>query len=453
MLTPNPLTSGGARWNVLAAYGAQLKLGKTPKQAEQYLYKLFHHVPVQDKSARDALNTFLGGKGDALLTYENEALLAQRSGQPVVLQHPEGDDPDRQPASPRSARARTRRRRRAFVKFLYTPAAQKLFAQSGYRPVAPERDQGLQLPGAAEAVHDRLPRRLDEGAEEVLRPEQGTDGEDRGEPWRLTPRRCARPRRTRAPSVRRGWSAADSSPATSASIVLLPLAALAARTRATSENAVTNREAMSALKLTLVLALLVALVNAVVGTATAWVLVRDDFRGKRIVNAVIDLPFALPTIVAGLTLLALYGPRGASGINLAYTRAGVLVALLFVTLPFVVRAVQPVLLELDTEMEEAAASLGARPTAIFRRIVFPNLLPAILSGVALAFARAVGEFGAVVLISGNLPFKTEMASVYIFGRIQSNDAAGAAVALARAARDLVRDPAPGRRAPPLGDEA
>ena len=146
-------------------------------------------------------------------------------------------------------------------------------------------------------------------------------------------------------------------------------------------------------------------------------LVRDDFRGKRLVNAVIDLPFALPTIVAGLTLLALYGPRGASGINLAYTRAGVMLALLFVTLPFVVRAVQPVLLELDTDMEEAAASLGAAPIAIFRRIVFPNLLPAILSGVALAFARAVGEFGAVVLISGNLPFKTEMASVYIFGRL------------------------------------
>ena len=208
-------------------------------------------------------------------------------------------------------------------------------------------------------------------------------------------------------------------------IVLLPLAALAANS-GNFQAAVTNREAMSALKLTLALSILVALVNAVVGTATAWVLVRDDFRGKRIVNAVIDLPFALPTIVAGLTLLALYGPRGAAGLNLAYTRAGVILALLFVTLPFVVRAVQPVLLELDTEMEEAAASLGARPTAIFRRIVFPNLLPAILSGVALAFARAVGEFGAVVLISGNLPFKTEMASVYIFGRLQTQDTAGAA---------------------------
>src|SRR4029077_2973683 len=168
-------------------------------------------------------------------------------------------------------------------------------------------------------------------------------------------------------------------------------------------------------------------VNAVVGTATAWVLVRDDFRGKAVVNAVIDLPFALPTIVAGLTLLALYGPHGAAGINIAYTRAGVMLALLFVTLPFVVRTVQPVLLELDADMEEAAASLGASKTAIFRRIVFPNLLPAILSGVALAFARAVGEFGAVVLISGNLPFKTEVASVYIFRRIQSGDTHGAAV--------------------------
>ena len=208
-------------------------------------------------------------------------------------------------------------------------------------------------------------------------------------------------------------------------VVLLPLAALVAEA-GNFRQAVTNREAVAALELTLVLAIAVALVNAVIGTATAWVLVRDDFRGKRVLNAVIDLPFALPTIVAGLTLLALYGPRGWTGLNLAFTRAGVLLALLFVTLPFVVRSVQPVLLELDAEMEEAAASLGARPAGIFRRIVFPNLLPAVLSGVALSFARAIGEFGAVVLISGNLPFKTEVSSVYIFGRIQSNDAAGAA---------------------------
>jgi sulfate transport system permease protein len=213
-------------------------------------------------------------------------------------------------------------------------------------------------------------------------------------------------------------------------IVLLPLAAVAVKSvdggLSQFWDVVSGPQAVAAFKLTLIVSLIVVAINAVTGTLIAWVLVRDEFRGKGAVNALIDLPFALPTIVAGLTLLALYGPRGSSGINLAYTRAGVLLALLFVTLPFVVRAVQPVLLELDTDMEEAAASLGARPIAIFRRIVFPNLLPAILSGVALAFARAVGEFGAVVLISGNLPFKTEMASVYIFGRLQSQDAAGAA---------------------------
>jgi sulfate transport system permease protein len=158
----------------------------------------------------------------------------------------------------------------------------------------------------------------------------------------------------------------------------------------------------------------------------AWVLVRDDFRGKSVVNAVIDLPFALPTIVAGLTLLALYGPKGPIGVNVAYTQAALLLALLFVTLPFVVRTVQPVLLELDRDMEEAAASLGAARFDVFRRIVFPNLLPAILSGVALAFARAVGEFGAVVLITGNIPYRTEVASVYIFGQIESDNVRGAA---------------------------
>jgi sulfate/thiosulfate transport system permease protein len=154
--------------------------------------------------------------------------------------------------------------------------------------------------------------------------------------------------------------------------------------------------------------------------------VRDDFPGKRIVNSLIDLPFALPTIVAGLTLIALYGDDSPFGINAAFTVFGVGLALLFVTLPFVIRAVQPVLLELDREMEEAAASLGARSTTIFRRIVLPNLAPAILAGVALAFARAIGEFGSLVLISGNVPFETEVASVFIFGQIESGTETGAA---------------------------
>jgi sulfate transport system permease protein len=191
-------------------------------------------------------------------------------------------------------------------------------------------------------------------------------------------------------------------------------------------RAVSNPSAVASLKLTFVVSLVVVATNAVAGTLIAWVLVRDSFRGKGIVNALIDLPFALPTIVAGLTLLALYGPRGPFGVNVAYTRTAIVLALLFVTLPFVVRSVQPVLLELDREMEEAAASLGARPRAIFRRIVLPNLAPAILSGCALAFARSIGEFGSVVLISGNIPFKTEVASVHIFSQVESDAVAGGA---------------------------
>jgi sulfate/thiosulfate transport system permease protein len=213
-------------------------------------------------------------------------------------------------------------------------------------------------------------------------------------------------------------------------IVLIPLAAVVLRSTeggaAAFWSAVSSPQAVSALRLTLVVSLAVVLVNAVAGTLIAWVLVRDEFPGKTVVNALIDLPFALPTIVAGLTLLALYGPRGPIGVNVAYTRMAVLLALLFVTLPFVVRTVQPVLIELDREMEEAASSLGASPFAVFRRVIFPNLFPAILSGGALAFARSIGEFGSVVLISGNQPFKTEVASVYIFGQIESDNVTGAA---------------------------
>ena len=191
-------------------------------------------------------------------------------------------------------------------------------------------------------------------------------------------------------------------------------------------RAISSPAAVSSLKLTFVCSLIVVAINAVTGTLIAWVLVRDTFRGKATVNSLIDLPFALPTIVAGLTLLALYGPKSPIGINVAYTRAAIILALLFVTLPFVVRSVQPVLLELDRDMEEAAASLGASSFSIFRRIVLPNLMPAILSGVALAFARSIGEFGSVILISGNIPFHTEVASVHIFSQIESDDVTGAA---------------------------
>jgi sulfate/thiosulfate transport system permease protein len=191
-------------------------------------------------------------------------------------------------------------------------------------------------------------------------------------------------------------------------------------------DAITADQAQAAIRLTLAISAIVAVIDAVMGTLIAWVLVRDEFPGKRLVNALIDLPFALPTIVAGLVLLALYGPNGPIGINVAYTRVALLLALLFITLPFVVRAVQPVLMALEREVEEAAESLGARPWTIFRRIILPALRPAMLAGVGLAFGRAVGEFGSVVLISGNLPYKTEVASVLVFGQIESDNTTGAA---------------------------
>jgi sulfate transport system permease protein len=235
---------------------------------------------------------------------------------------------------------------------------------------------------------------------------------------------------------RRSWSPGFTAPGGALAvawlslIVLIPLAAVVGRSLDDGLSgfweAISAPEAWAALKLTVLVSLAVVAINIVTGTLIAWVLVRDEFRGKRFVNALIDLPFALPTIVAGLTLLALYGPRGPVGVDVAYAWTGIVLALLFVTLPFVVRAVQPVLHELDREMEDAAASLGAGPFTTFRRIILPNLGPAIVGGAGLGFARALGEFGSIVLISGNIPFKTEVASVYIFGRIESDAISSAA---------------------------
>ena len=219
-------------------------------------------------------------------------------------------------------------------------------------------------------------------------------------------------------------------------IVLLPLAALTVAAfdegLAGFWEAVTAPAALASLWVTVLVSAVVALVNAVVGTLVAWVLVRDEFRGKRFVNAVIDLPFALPTIVASIVLLSLYGPNSPIGVELNATRWGLVVALLFVTLPFVVRSVQPVLIEADHEVEEAAASLGATTWTTFRRIVLPTLAPAILSGTGLAFARAIGEYGSVVLIGGNIPRETQVASQYIQQQIEIDrplNAAAVSVAL------------------------
>ena len=196
-------------------------------------------------------------------------------------------------------------------------------------------------------------------------------------------------------------------------------------------DVVSSPQTAAALRLTVVQALGVTLLNVVMGTALAWVLVRDHFWGKRLLDVVIDVPFALPTIVAGLVLLSLYGPNSPLGVNVANTRAAVFLALAFVTLPFVVRTVQPVLETLERDTEEAAASLGASRFTTFRRVILPSLTPAIAAGAALSFARGISEYGSLVLLSGNLPGRTEVASVRVLTYIEngSKEAAAAVAAI------------------------
>jgi sulfate transport system permease protein len=213
-------------------------------------------------------------------------------------------------------------------------------------------------------------------------------------------------------------------------IVLLPLAAIAWQAAAGGWQAfwlaVTSNAALESFRVTLTISVGVTVLNLIFGLLIAWVLVRDDFIGKRLVDAIIDLPFALPTIVASLVMLALYGNNSPVGLHLQHTAWGVAVALAFVTLPFVVRAVQPVLLEIDRETEEAAASLGASGPKVFTSVVLPSLTPALLSGAGLAFSRAIGEFGSVVLIGGAVPGKTEVSSQWIRTLIENDDRTGAA---------------------------
>ena len=218
--------------------------------------------------------------------------------------------------------------------------------------------------------------------------------------------------------------------------ILIPLSAVFLKTAtedwASMWNTVTSPRLIASYKLTLGASFLSALINAFFGLLVAWVLARYAFPGKRIVDAIVDIPFALPTAVAGLSLTALYAPNGwfgrylnAMGIEVAYTPAGVLVALMFVGLPFVVRNVQPVLEDLDLEIEEAARSLGATRWQTFSRVIVPTLLPSLLTGFSLAFARALGEYGSVVFISGNRVFETEITAFMIMNKLDQHDVPGA----------------------------
>lgn len=219
-------------------------------------------------------------------------------------------------------------------------------------------------------------------------------------------------------------------------VVLLPLTALVVRAFADGPGRfvaeLTSADAADALTLTLGLALVAAAVNAVAGTAIAWALVRWSFPGRRVLAAVVDLPFAIPTLVAGILIVALLGPAsplghalGGAGIDVVYARPGMLLALVFVTLPFVVRAVEPVLEALDPAEEEAARMLGATDATVLWRVLLPPLLPAVATGAAQAFARAVGEFGAMAVVSGNLPHRTLTAPVHVLAEVEGGDTTGA----------------------------
>jgi sulfate/thiosulfate transport system permease protein len=224
-------------------------------------------------------------------------------------------------------------------------------------------------------------------------------------------------------------------------LVLLPLATIVVRTSDLSWSAfwgtISNPRVVASYRVTFGASLVAALVNTVFGLLVAWVLVRYRFPGRRLVDAMVDLPFALPTAVAGIALTTLYAGNGwvgsllePFGIKVSYTWLGITVALIFIGLPFVVRTVQPVLDDLEIEVEEAAASLGAQRWQTFSRVVFPTVAPALLTGFALAFARAVGEYGSVVFISGNMPMKTEIVPLLIITKLEQYDYAGAtAVAL------------------------
>jgi sulfate transport system permease protein len=216
-------------------------------------------------------------------------------------------------------------------------------------------------------------------------------------------------------------------------LVLIPLTAIVVKASEagwhTYVHALTNEQTLNALKLTVFTSGLVTLINMVMGTLIAWVLVRDRFWGKRFLDVVIDIPFAMPTIVAGLVLLSLYGPQSPLGVDVANTRKAVFLALAFVTVPFVVRTVQPVLEEMEVDVEEAAASLGASRFTTLRRIVLPTLVPAIFAGAALSFARGISEYGSLVLLSGNLPNRTEVVSVRVLSYLEGgNPEEAAAVA-------------------------
>ena len=449
VVTPNPGSSGSAKWNILAAYGQVIAGGGSDADAQAYLKKLFGNIAAFPGSAKDATTAFEGGTGDVLLSYENEAIQARAAGadfdyvipdETLLIENPGAVTKDAGKAA------------QAFLDYQIGEDGQTDYAKQGFRPlddsikvdVKGANDPADAFPDAGDPADDRRGlRRLGRGRLEVLRRrERHRHQADRGLRQVLMASvgiaTAPGAARTRRPRSRRSLTAGSGLALGVTMIwfsllVLIPLTAVlisaAGLGPAEFWRVITQPQTAAALRLTVVESLAVTAVNIVMGTALAWVLVRDRFWGKSLIDIVIDVPFALPTIVAGLVLLSLYGPSSPLGVNVANTRIAVFLALAFVTLPFVVRTVQPVLESLELDVEEAAASLGAGRWTVFRRVILPSLIPAIAAGAALSFARGISEYGSLVLLSGNLPGNTEVASVRVLTFIENgNREAASAVA-------------------------
>ena len=409
VITPNPKTSGGARWNYLAAYGWALRQpDATEATAAAYMRRLFAQVPVLDTGARGATNTFAQrGLGDVLLAWENEALLAREelgAGRLEIV-YPSVTiraDPPVAVVDSVVDRRGSRALAEAYLGFLYSPAGQEIAARHHFRPRDPAvaARYARHLPGGADLRH-RDVRRLGGGPGAAFRRGRAVRPGDRtGEfaipavnGWFVRP--SPLPGFAPAFGVTLAWVAL---------IVLIPLAALALRPWSLGIEGVlaslASPRALAALKLSFGASLAAAAISVPVGLLLAWVLVRGRFPGRKLADALIDLPFALPTAVAGIALTTLYAPNGwiggllaPFGVRLAYAMPGIMVALVFAGLPYVVRTVQPVLMDLPAEVEEVAATLGARPIQVLARVVLPAIMPALLTGFGMAFARAVANTG------------------------------------------------------------
>ncbi len=436
VITPNPKTSGGARWNYLAAWGYALKHnGGDQAKARDFVARIYKNVPVLDSGARGSTTTFVErGLGDVLIAWENEALVALKEfgNDKFEVVYPSVSilaEPPVALVDKVAQRHGTTAVAEAYLKYPLLRAG-----TGGHRAKflssAPQagRGQVSQTVSRDPDVHGgRHFRRMAHGAKDPLRRRRSVRSDLSAGKMTSLKQRSILP----GFGLTMGYTLIYL-----AAIVLLPLSTIFFKTATLSMreflSIVTSPRTIAAYRLSITAAAGGALINSIFGLALAWSIVRYDFPARRIIDALVDLPLALPTSVAGITLTTIYASNGwigrwfePIGIRIAFAPLGIMLALTFVGLPFAVRTVQPVIEDLDAESEEAAATLGASRFQTLMRVIAPALLPAVLTGFALAFARGLGEYGSVVFISGNMPMRTEVVPLLIMSKLEQFDYPGA----------------------------